>query len=74
MFLRKIVDCYTQIEAENISVRYSKIFFTNNFEILFNDGACLAKNDIYHGMLKNVLLPVGQFYSNFRLKTAGSVI
>ena len=29
---------------------------------------------ICHGMLKNVLLPVGQFYSNFGLKTAESAI
>ena len=74
MFLRKIVGCCTQIEAENISVRYLEIFFTNDFEILLDDGACLAKNDICHGMLKNVLLPVRQFYSNFGLKKAESVI
>ena len=41
---------------------------------MFDDGAYFAKNDIYHGMLKNVLLPVGQLYSNFGLKTAESVI
>ena len=29
---------------------------------------------IYHGMMKNVLLLVGQFYSNFGLKTSESVI
>ena len=72
-FLRKI-GCYTRIEAENISIRYLEIYFTNVFEILFDDGACLAKNDIYHEMLKNVLLPAGQFYSNFGLKTPESVI
>ena len=71
--MRKIVGCCTQIEAENVSVRYLEIFLTNDFETLFNDGACLAKNDICHGMLKNVLSPVGQFYSNFGLKTAESV-
>ena len=58
----------------NILLRYLAIFFIINFEILFDDGACLAKNDIYHEMLKNVLLPAGQFYSNFGLKTAESVI
>ena len=41
---------------------------------MFDDGACFAKNDIFHGMLKNVLLPVGQLYSNLGLKTAESVI
>ena len=46
IFLRKIVGCCTQIEAKNITVRYLEIFFKNEFEILFDDGACLAKNDI----------------------------
>ena len=72
-FLRKI-GCYTQIEAEHISIRSLEIYFTNVFEILFDDGACLAKNDIYHEILKNVLLSVGLFYSNFGLKTAESGI
>ena len=58
----------------NISVGYLEIFFTIDFEIFFDDGACLAKNYIYHGMLKDVLLPVGLFYYNFGLKTADSVI
>ena len=72
-FLRKI-GCYTQIEAEHISIRSLEIYFTNVFEILFDDGTCLAKNDIYHEILKNVLLSVGLFYSNFGLKTAESGI
>ena len=52
IFLRKIV-CYTKIQAENISVIHLEIYFTNVFKILFDDGACLTKNNIYHGMLKN---------------------
>ena len=53
IFLREI-SCYTQIQAANISVRYLEIYFTNVFKIWFDNGACLTKNDIYHGMLKNV--------------------
>ena len=71
-FLRKI-GCYTRIEAENISIRYLEIYFTNVFEILFDDGACLAKNDTYHEILKNVLLSVGLFYSNLGLKQQNQV-
>ena len=72
--MKKIVAPCTQTETENISVRYLEIFFTNDFEILFDDEAFLAKIDIYHEMLENVLLQVEQFYSNFGLKTAESVI